>query len=290
MTVTPPVGVVPVLSAWDCRRRSAGALRGEVRMRPETSADLGRVPSGVARAAVRAYSRPGDTVADPDAGCGTVLIESLCEGRHAIGLTPQSAWARVARQDVAAAKRGGAWPDAIVLTTDQGIAGPTAALERIDLVVTALRCACSDPDEDPAVSLDDATARLAAALSRCVPWLRRGARAVVAAHPVRGRDGQLLDTVGALYSVGRSVGLIPDARCVALTGAIHSRRITIARNRAGRPRSPASISAHWDVVILRLPELAIRTSAVSLLSTADRPGDQVSIAPTAVLENRGRAA
>lgn len=65
--------------------------------------------------AITAYTRPGDTVLDPDCGAGTVLTEALRSGRHAIGLTGQPRWWPVARANITAAKYDGATPDGMVL-------------------------------------------------------------------------------------------------------------------------------------------------------------------------------
>jgi hypothetical protein len=218
---------------------------------------------GIARAAILAYSRSGDTVLDPDAGSGTVLVQALRTGRHAIGITTSPHLRRIGRGNIAATKRAGAWTDATLLS---GRRQSTSGLaESVDLVVTALRHVSSRREVDPEVRLDDATAQLATVLARSVPWLRRGARVVVLARPLRGRRGMLLDTLGAMHVAARSAGLVPDGRCVALTVAVRGQRLAMPSGRL-RGRAPRSTTpVHWDALVLRLPELAVRASAVSVL-------------------------
>lgn len=254
---------LPMLSVWASGQRSETALLREANVLAATSADWGRVPMGVARAAILAYSRTGDTVADPDAGTGTVLVEALRTGRHAIGLTADPRWRRIGRANITAAKRAGAWPDATLLTG--GGASPSGPARTADLVITALRHAPSDRSGDAEVRLDDATAQLAVALARCTRWLRRRARVIVLAQPLRDQHGMLLDTIGAMHVAARSAGLVPDGRCVALTAPIRRNRVVV---RGGRPlhRSPRTTTpVHWDALVLRLPELSVRSSAVTLL-------------------------
>jgi modification methylase len=280
--------VLAGLSVWASGQRSETALLREAGALAETTSDRGRIPMGVARAAILAYSRTGDTVADPDAGSGTVLVQALHAGRYVIGLTTEPRWRRVARGNIAAVKRAGAWPDATLLTGDYDapVFPPRRLSGSIDLVVTGLRHASSDRGHDPEVCLDDATARLAVALVRCTTWLRRSARVIVLARPLRGRNGMLLDTIGAMHVAARSAGLVPDGRCVALTATARGRRIGAHRSRT-RGKSPRGAApVHWDALVLRLPELAIRTSAVALLTPSHRP----SRGSDTVTERGGRAA
>jgi hypothetical protein len=218
---------------------------------------------GVARAAILAYSRTGDTVLDPDAGSGTVLVQALHTGRHAIGITTNPHLRRVGRGNIEAAKRAGVWTDATLLSGRRQSRSGLA--ESADLVVTALRYASSGRGGDAEVRLDDATAQLATALARCVPWLRRGARVVVLARPLRGPHGMLLDTLGAMHVAARSAGLVPNGRCVALTVPVRGRRLVV-RGGCRRGWAPGSTTpVHWDALVLRLPDLAVRTSAVAVL-------------------------
>ena len=258
----------PTLSVWASGQRPEVALLREAGALAETSTDRGRVPMGVARAAILAYSRTGDTVLDPDAGSGTVLIEALHTGRHAIGITANPRLRRIGRGNIAAAKRAGAWTDATLLSgRRQNRSGPA---DSADLVVTALRHGSFRRDVDAEVRLDDATAQLAMALTRCVPCLRRGARVVVLAPPLHGRHGMLLDTVGAMHVAARSAGLVPDGRCVALTVPIRGRHLVV-RGGCRRGRALGSTApVHWDALVLRLPDLAVRTSAVGVLQERGR--------------------
>ena len=250
----------PTLSVWASGQRPEAALVREAGALAETTSDRGRVLMGVARAAILAYSRPGDTVLDPDAGSGAVLVQALDTGRHAVGITADPHLRRIGRGNIAAAKRVGAWTDATLLS---GRRPPRNGLsDSADLVVTALRHARSERGGEAEVRLDDATARLATALARCVPWLRRHAQIVVLARPLRGRHGMLLDTLGAMHVAARSAGLVPNGRCVALTVPVRGQRLVVRR---GHARGPSTTPVHWDALVLRLPDLAVRTSAVAVL-------------------------
>ena len=64
---------------------------------------------------VQRIPRPGETVLDPQCGAGTVLVEALRSGRHAVGITEMPRWWPVARANATAAKRDGATTDGMVL-------------------------------------------------------------------------------------------------------------------------------------------------------------------------------
>jgi hypothetical protein len=275
-----------VFSVWTCGQESDHTRLRQTGYLSDTVRDADRVPVGLANAAIVAYSRPGDTVADPDSGAGTVLVEALRAGRHAVGLAERR-WRPIAQGNIKAAKRSGAWPDAALLRGGRrGIGGGAGAVSarmaglpgRVDLVVTALRYPRPrwGSPLDPMAALDRATIRLAGALTGCVPWLGRSGRVIVAAAPFRDRDGMLLDTLGAVLTAARTAGLVPVARCVAVTGAVRDERVVtwaglLERRRAARAHKagqPITLRAHQDVLILRAASGTVRTSTVSLLTAA----------------------
>ncbi|MFI5308780.1 MAG: DNA methyltransferase [Polyangiales bacterium] len=55
-----------------------------------------RMPPGLARALIAAFSRPGDRVLDPFCGSGTVLVEAMLAGRHATGVDASPLALRIA--------------------------------------------------------------------------------------------------------------------------------------------------------------------------------------------------
>src|SRR6266508_367036 len=62
----------------------------------------------IARAAISAYTSPGDLVLDPVCGVGTTLVEAIHLGRHAVGVECEPVWADIARASLefAAASSG----------------------------------------------------------------------------------------------------------------------------------------------------------------------------------------
>jgi tRNA G10 N-methylase Trm11 len=61
----------------------------------------------IARAAIEAYSRPGDTVLDPMCGIGTTLVEAVHLGRDAVGVDYEVRWAEMAAANLAQARPEG---------------------------------------------------------------------------------------------------------------------------------------------------------------------------------------
>lgn len=97
---------------------------------PATATDTTGLPPAVAAHAVRTYTEPGDTVLDPDCGAGTVLVEAVRAGRHAVGMTG-GRWWPLARGNLNAAKLAGALTDGMVLQRpDSGSGYPRSAQPR----------------------------------------------------------------------------------------------------------------------------------------------------------------
>ncbi|WP_165960688.1 hypothetical protein [Actinocrispum wychmicini] len=127
--------------------------------------------------AIVTYTRPGDLVLDPDCGAGTVLVEALRAGRHALGLTARTRSWTLARANITAAKAAGAWRDGSVLDARPKVLATVRAaglIGRVGLVLTALRTApdgpthrAPGPDCDPDIAVDPAIADLAATLLYC---------------------------------------------------------------------------------------------------------------------------
>lgn len=89
---------------------------------PATATDTTGLPPAVAAHAVRFYTEPGDMVLDPDCGAGTVLVEVVRAGRHAVGMTG-GRWWPLARANLNTAKLAGAPTDGMVLQRPGSLSG-----------------------------------------------------------------------------------------------------------------------------------------------------------------------
>lgn len=263
----------PLISVWPTGQFDSHAQLAEGNYVPETARDSGRMPPAVAAHAIATYTRPGETVLDPDCGAGTVLTEALRSGRHAIGLTGQPRWWPVARANVTAAKYDGATPDGMVLDHPPATAAARLA-GHITLILTALRPTASAhqpgrPGYGEA-ALDNPTARLRQALTACRPLLRPGGHIVVTVRPHRYRD-RLLDLTGHANSAARAAGLVPVDRCVALLAELRDDRLLVRASLAQRRCAarherasdhPIALTAHHDVLIFRAPYEAAAAAAL----------------------------
>ncbi|WP_414943858.1 recombinase family protein [Amycolatopsis sp. cmx-11-32] len=225
-----------------------------------TGTDPALMAPAIARHAITAFTRPGDVVLDPDCGAGTTIVEALRSGRHAIGLTGQRRWWRLARTNVTATKAGGVFVDGMVLVLDRrpgtAVAAATAGLTgRVDLLLTTLRPAGSNGDVDGALD------RLRSLLSQYRPLVRPGGHVVITCAPQRHSiRHDLLDVPSQIAEIGSASELAPIARCLALTAAVRRRRAytraTLAQRRAaGRAERalghPIALPAHHTVLVFR---------------------------------------
>ncbi|WP_409497218.1 DNA methyltransferase [Amycolatopsis sp. cmx-11-12] len=253
-----PEGPV-VASVWPTGTTSVATQLDEGGYHDATSTDPALMAPAIARHAITAFTRPGGVVLDPDCGAGTAIVEALCSGRHAIGLTGQRRWWRLARANVTAAKARGVFVDGMVLVLDRrpgtAVAAATAGLTgRVDLLLTTLRPAGSNGD------IDGALDRLHSLLSQYRPLVRPGGHVVITCapqrHPLR---HELLDVPSRIAEIGSASGLAPIARCLALTAAVRRRaytRATLAQRRAaGRAERalghPIALPAHHTVLVFR---------------------------------------
>lgn len=281
-----PVGEEPAtaaLSVWPTGQHDEVSQLRDGGYVADTAADGERVVPAVAASAVAAYSAPGEVVLDPDCGAGTVLVEALRAGRHAVGLTPNARWWNTARANVTAAKRHGAWRDGCVLDGDPRLLASVRAAGmagRVGLVLTALRPRTGSVVDaaDPAHAL----ARLTHALRYCRPLVRPGGHVVISLRPWR-HGGVLLDLPSRVLAAGQAVGLLPAARCVAMLGGLRgSRMVTRAslaeRRAAARDRAagvPTLLSVHHDVLVFR----ALALAEPATLAAGEPPSLVVSAPP-----------
>ncbi|WP_261562869.1 site-specific DNA-methyltransferase [Frankia tisae] len=212
---------------------------------PTSSHHGNAITPAVAAYAIATYSRPGDTVCDPDCGPGTVVAEAAHAGRHAIGITHDPRWWEYARTTVTLAKARGARGDGMILDNPPDPRTWTG-LGPIDLVLTAIG-PHSDPDDQAGFGLardrpgpDRLRARLAAYSE--LPWDDGLLVVIVEPVPIDG-----IDLASRVVTAGRDVGLRPVQRCVALTAVPYTQTLSAARPRAGARAYPV----HQDVIVFR---------------------------------------
>ena len=271
----------PAVSVWATGQSDGAAQLTERGYLPGTARDTACVPPAVAERAITAYTRPGDAVLDPDCGSGTVLVEALRAGRHAVGITGQRCWWSIARANVTAVKREGACTDGMVLDgapdpAFMRLAGLTGA---VDLLLTTLRTTaaadvparpwpeCRSADDRPVAP---SPTRLATIVGRYRPLLRPGGYVVVIVRPRRHR-GYLLNLTDEALVAGRAAGLVPVERCIALMAELRDDRLVvhasmaqrrIAADRARAVGHPISLTAHQDVLVFRAPAEAAQAAAI----------------------------
>ncbi|MEU0924518.1 DNA methyltransferase [Streptomyces malaysiensis] len=302
---SPLCWVGPPLSVWTTGQHNVHLQLTQGPYIPATAGDAARIPPAIAAYAIAAYTRPGGTVVDPDCGAGTVLVEALRAGRHAIGITGHHPWRLIARANVTAAKRDGAGSEGTVLDTppDAGAMRRAGLAGRSDLLLTTWRPPprshahrANELEGGTGTNAEEgaATDRLHALLARCQPLLRPGSHVIVVAPRHRTSRGALLDLPEHVVRAGRTVGLLPVERCVALLGELRGSRL-VARASMARRRAvarherilgkPVMLPAHQDVLIFQTP----RQAAAAELS-APPPGPSPLHPPDRVLVSWRRAA
>ncbi|MGH3867837.1 MAG: DNA methyltransferase [Pseudonocardiaceae bacterium] len=267
----PPVAEQPSAAAWSVWPTGQHDETTPLHTRgylPATATDSERIPPAIAAYAITTHSHPGDTVLDPDCGAGTVLVEALRAGRHAVGLTTRGRWWTITRANLTATKRAGAWPDASVLDahplmlTTARAAGLT---RRVGLVLTTLRHPHPNtdhhgsPDPHPGEA-DLVLPRLAQTLTACVPLLRPDAHVIITIRRRR-HHGVLQDLPSAVLAAGHLSGLIPLQRCVALTAPPRGTRLASRASAQRQPTArtagasiPISLATHHDVLVFGAPK------------------------------------
>jgi hypothetical protein len=247
----------PLSSIWHTGTHSVAAQFADRGYHRDSDTDRWAMPPAVAAHAITALTRPGDVVLDPDCGTGTVIVEALTAGRHAIGLTTQPHHWRLARANVTATKATGAPSDGMVLVLNRRPSTLRAAATggltgRVALLLTTLRTA-------PALDVAD---RLRAVLTECRPLLRGGAHVAISISPTRDATTHaLLDLPARVLATGTALGLAPVARCLALTAHPRGQRVrthaSLAERRAAARIAtltgrPIALSAHHTVLVFRV--------------------------------------
>jgi modification methylase len=273
----------PPLSVWPTAQRDARAQR-HGRYPPSALAHPGKMLPAIAATAITRYTAPGDLVADPKCGIGTTLIEAVHLGRDGVGVEYEPRWARLAADGIALARNQGASGTAEVVQGDArqlpGLA-PPGALGQVALLVTSPPYGPSihghvrarpdgvakynnrysrDPVNLAHHGLDDLVDGITQILAGCAALLRPGGFAVITARPWRHR-GELVDFPSAVVEAGRTAGLVPVERCVALLAGVRGGQLVprpsffqLDNVRKARARGePWHLIIHEDVLIFRAP-------------------------------------
>ncbi|MFD8716926.1 DNA methyltransferase [Streptomyces sp. NPDC059629] len=267
----------PPLSVWPTGELDGYDQLAEGRYAPETAQDVGRMPPAIAAHAITAYTRPGDTVVDPDCGAGTVLVEALRLNRGAVGLTGHRRWWPVARANVCAAKHDGATPDGMVLDHPPAAAAARLAglVGHVGLVLFSLRPAPAGhqriiAETDGGRAPGDAGTRLREALNAFRPLVRVGGHIIVTVRPQHHR-GHLLNLTGQVHRAAHAAGLVPVERCVTLLAELRGDRMVLTTSPVQRRRTarqtratghPIALTAHLDVLVFRAAHEAAAADAV----------------------------
>lgn len=96
------------LNVWLVGQEGHEAQRGERYSRPSVRGHPAKMLPALARRLVEEYTRPGDLVLDPMSGIGTVGVEAIRLGRRYVGLELEAPFVAWQRENLVAAREGGA--------------------------------------------------------------------------------------------------------------------------------------------------------------------------------------
>jgi SAM-dependent methyltransferase len=272
------------LSVWPVAQRASRAQRVG-RYLPASGAHPAKMLPATARAAIEAYSAPGDIVLDPMCGIGTTLVEAVHLGRDAVGVEYEPKWSELASANLAHAKASGASGHGEILTGDgryiSSLVDP-ALKGLVTLVVTSppygpslhghvraqpgrgvtkYHCSYSnDAANLGAVGLDELLRAVQEILVGCSRLLRPGGVVALTVRPWR-RRGQLVDLPGAIGSVGEQAGLVLFERNVALLAGLRDDTLVprasffaLEHARKSQRRGVRQlVIAYEDVLVFRKP-------------------------------------
>lgn len=285
------------LSVWPAAQRSSRAQRFGRYLQVSGGHPAKMLPA-IARAAVEAYTDPGDIVCDPMCGIGTTLVEAVHLGRDAVGVEYEPQWADLAAANVAYARASGATGHGEVVTGDgryvSSLVDP-ALRGLVALVLTSppygpslhgrVRTRpgqgvtkynftySSDPANLGAVCLDALLQATRDILVSCARLLRPGGVVAMTVRPWR-RAGEFIDLPGALGRAGEEAGLVLFERNVALLAGLRGNGLVprasffaLERARKSRRRGvPHLVIAHEDVLVFRKPDERVARTALSCQS------------------------
>jgi modification methylase len=244
----------------------------------------------LARQAIETYSDPGELVLDPMCGIGTTLVEALHKGRKAVGVELAPRWAKLARSNVAHARRQGARSPAQVI---QGDARETPRLltkarhQEVDLILTSPPYACevADVSTENLVSGTGAICRVdtanyssdrnnlgharghayLAAMSEvydaCTAVLKPGGFLVLVTKDMRS-GGALHNLSGDTITLCEDLGMRYWQRIIGLHATIRDSALvmrpsfwqTLQTRRARTRGERTHVVAHEDVLVFRKPD------------------------------------
>jgi modification methylase len=271
------------LSVWPTAQRDARTQR-RGRYLPAATAHPGKMLPAIAATAIRAYTAPGDLVADPMCGIGTTLIEAIHLGRDALGIEYEPRWAELAAAGITHARRNGATGTGHVVCGDARQLpqlAPAPVRGKVALIVTSPPYGPSvhgqvRAEDDGVRKYDNRYSRdpvnlahhgvdalldgITRILSGSAKLLKPGGIVVITARPWRHR-GELVDLPSAIIAAARTSGLTPIERCVALLAGLDSGHLVprpsffqLDNTRKARARGePWHLIIHEDVLIFQAP-------------------------------------
>jgi hypothetical protein len=246
---------------WACAQRAARQQR-QGRYVPESVKHPARMLPALAARAIEEFTQPGDLVLDPMCGIGTTLVEALYLGRDAIGIEYESAWAGLARANLAHAAARGATGTGQVVTGDaRTLPGLLDRLDRFDRLDQAGRVGRAgllltsppygnslhgqvrptrDSRQAGVAKWDNRYSRdranlgnrplaelidgFTAILAGAVPLLRHGGIVAITTRSFR-RQGRLVDFPEQVWDAAQQAGLEPVQRLVGLLCGIRGDRL-----------------------------------------------------------------
>ncbi|MFI7680073.1 TRM11 family SAM-dependent methyltransferase [Actinophytocola sp. NPDC049390] len=286
------------VSVWTTAQASPAAQRKNTYV-PESTAHPAKMLPEVVRHAVAHYTRPGELVLDPMCGIGTTLVEAVRLGRRAVGVEYEPHWVGVAKANLKLAREQGFDHEARVFHGDARqlvTLLPSEYVGQAALVVTS-------PPYGPSTHGQVAVApgagvqkyhhlygntldrgnlanighhRLLAGFTRILAalrtFLRPGGHIAITIRPWR-EHAELIDLPSQILACGRTAGLIPVERNVALLaraaetdlvarGSFFQRDFIRKQREAGLP---LHLIAHEDVLVFRT---ALRKTATAAAASA----------------------
>jgi hypothetical protein len=247
------VDVSSALSVWPVAQTTARTQR-RGRYLDASTAHPGKMLPELARAIIRAYSKPGELVLDPMCGIGTTLVEAIHLDRDAAGVELEPRWASVAAGNVALASEQGAPAGALCLQGDarrlgrgllDELAGQTALILTSPPYGPSLHGQVKAGHGRPVEKWDDRYSRnpgnlahlpastgrrpsfadaLGEILAGCERMLAPQGRLVLTARPYRSR-GVLVDLPGQITRLCERAGLMLAERRVALLCGLRDGRL-----------------------------------------------------------------
>ncbi|XVS62027.1 TRM11 family SAM-dependent methyltransferase [Actinosynnema sp. CA-299493] len=273
----------PAVSVWTTAQASPAAQRKNTYV-PESTAHPAKMLPEVVRHAVTHYTRPGELVLDPMCGIGTTLVEAVRLGRRAVGVEYEPHWVDVANANLDLATEQGIDHDGRVFQGDARqlvTLLPEEYVGQAALVVTSPPYGPSTHGQVSAVpgvgvqkyhlygnTLDRGNLanighhRLLAGFTRILAALRTflkpGGHIAITIRPWR-EHAELIDLPSQILACGRTAGLIPVERNVALLarvaatdlvarGSFFQRDFIRKQREAGLP---LHLIAHEDVLVFR---------------------------------------